>query len=76
MLSSIKPVCPPELLNKAADLPSVGTAIVNAGWLLEWQGSYQAVLMLAAVCTGMAMMLYSYVYLQLRITLPAVADAA
>jgi phosphotransacetylase len=42
MLSSIEPVCPPELLHKAADLPSVGTAIVNAGNKLAMESALLA----------------------------------
>lgn len=65
----------------AARVPAFQTTAVALGpalaaWLLAWQGNYQAVLLMAAACTGVALILYSYVYLQLRATLPAVADAA
>lgn len=65
----------------AARVPAFQTTAVALGpalaaWLLEWQGSYQAVLLMAAVCTAMAMLLYIYVYLQLKATQPTLADAA
>lgn len=46
-----------------------------AAWLLSRHGSYRAVLLMTASCTTMAALLYIYVYLQLRRTLPEVADA-
>ncbi|MDB4281782.1 MFS transporter [Paraglaciecola sp.] len=47
-----------------------------AAWLLESQGSYQSVLLMAACSTTLAMLLYIYVYLQLRRSMPSVADAS
>jgi cyanate permease len=47
-----------------------------AACLLESQGSYQSVLLMAACSTTLAMLLYIYVYLKLRLSMPAVADAS
>lgn len=53
---------------------ALGPAV--SAWLFEWHGSYEAVLLMTSSLTATAMLIYFYVYFQLRRTLPDVADAS